>query len=268
MLAFIHIEKAAGTTVFKLLRRSFGASHCDVEPWDRSNDYFSAGDYRKLRWLYPSLRSIAGHSVKPYSDLETVRPDVRYFTFVRDPLRRCASHYQFQVQKMACKASFEEWIQRDEFRNFMTRKLAGGVDLERATHVAGQKLIFVGVVERFSESFVMLRRALGGIVVPELIRDNVATDNSIRDGIFAQPTQRRLLEEANEIDAELYDFCIRRVWERQTRKWGAGLDVEARRLAGARPSPAGDARERLYLWKRKHVYKRALRWHRARAGYE
>lgn len=265
MLAFIHIEKAAGTTVFKLLRRSFGTRHCDVEPWDQGQEYFSAADYRKLRWLYPNLRSIAGHSVKPYSDLGAVRPDVRYFTFVREPLRRCASHYQVRVQKMGRETSFDEWIRRDEFRNFMTRKLAGGCNLERAKEIAAQKLVFVGLVERLVESLVMLRRALGNAIVAEVARHNVADDNSIRDAVLGDPVQRGRLEDANDKDMQLYDFIVREVWPIQEQEWGKALDAEASRLAAALPSLAADSRERMYLWKRKHLYKRALRWYRWRA---
>ena len=33
LLVFVHINKTAGTTLRYILRSSYGARHCDVEPW-------------------------------------------------------------------------------------------------------------------------------------------------------------------------------------------------------------------------------------------
>ena len=33
LLVFVHINKTAGTTLRFILRSSYGARHCDVEPW-------------------------------------------------------------------------------------------------------------------------------------------------------------------------------------------------------------------------------------------
>ena len=62
--AFVHIEKTGGVTLNEALRRSFGIFHCDAEPWRGYTAMpFDADDYRRLRWIQPGLRSIAGHCV-------------------------------------------------------------------------------------------------------------------------------------------------------------------------------------------------------------
>ncbi|MFC1758224.1 hypothetical protein ACFL2H_05595, partial [Planctomycetota bacterium] len=79
MLAFIHIPKAAGTTLANILRRNFGRRHFDTRLFS-DRPVFTAADYRRIRWLYPNLASIAGHGITGTSDLASAVPQVRYFT--------------------------------------------------------------------------------------------------------------------------------------------------------------------------------------------
>ena len=125
MLAFIHIEKAAGTTINSYLRRSFGIHHVDVEPWDNRNDYFSYEDFQKLKKVSPEILSIAGHKVKPYSDLDKLDNRIHYYTFVRDPIMRCASHYQYHINRMGLEIPFIDWIENEEYQNFQVKKNLG-----------------------------------------------------------------------------------------------------------------------------------------------
>ena len=100
MLVFIHINKTAGTTVSHILRSSSGVRHRQVEPWhDRLTDPpFSIHDLQRLRRYYPNLESIAGPRVRGYVDLQENGTEFRYFTFMRHPLKRHASYFQFKVQ--------------------------------------------------------------------------------------------------------------------------------------------------------------------------
>ena len=101
MYAFVHIEKTAGTTLHSILRRSFGTGHCDIRlpfskrgPVDSDNrNVVDAADLKRVKRIYRSLRGISGHDVKPYSNLELECPEIRYFTFLRDPRRRFLSHF-------------------------------------------------------------------------------------------------------------------------------------------------------------------------------
>jgi len=80
--AFVHIEKTAGRTVRAVLLRSFGAGHCEIRtPYarraaetDEHRVHVRAADLRKVRRIYRGLRGIAGHNVKPYSDLDAEVP--------------------------------------------------------------------------------------------------------------------------------------------------------------------------------------------------
>src|SRR4051812_23107070 len=88
VLVFIHINKTAGRTMRYILRSSYGPRHCEAEPWaGRHGGPFSAADLRRVRRIYPDLASIAGHAVTGYADLDADEADLRYFAFLRDPLK-------------------------------------------------------------------------------------------------------------------------------------------------------------------------------------
>lgn len=160
MLAFIHIEKTAGATIDHILRSSYGIRHCEVRPLGKQKDVFkpfSPADLRLTVRLHPAgLRSIAGHSVTPYMGLEQVRP-LRYFTFLREPLKQCASYYQYLVDRHGKRMDFGRWIAQDWPRNMQCRRLAGVADADAAIQVIAEKEILVGLVEQFDDSLILLK---------------------------------------------------------------------------------------------------------------
>jgi hypothetical protein len=227
MLAFVHIEKTAGITINWILRRSFGLRHCDVLPWRKGADFFSAEDYRRIQRLYPRIESLAGHDVKPYSDLDQVRPDIRYFTFVREPLARCASHYQYQIQVMGKRVSFEDWINTERYRNWQTKKLAGKADLDASIRTLKGKFIFVGLSERFDESLVVFKnRASSYSLNVRYNSRNVATDNKIKNQLLGDSRTKACLVEANNLDLSLYEFVSQELYPRQKQEYGDTLSSD------------------------------------------
>src|SRR3972149_1040483 len=73
------------------------------------------------RRFYPRLRSILGHGVRVYTGLEREIPDIEYVTFLREPIVRTASHYQYDVQRGGVDLPFDEWITHDAVRDRQTR---------------------------------------------------------------------------------------------------------------------------------------------------
>jgi hypothetical protein len=224
MLAFVHVEKAAGTTIVQILRRSYGMRHCNIQAWRNRVQDLMPNDLRTVRWLHPGLASITGHIIKPYNHLEKVDPKIRFYTILREPLTRCASHYQHQVQRMGVRKPFPKWIAAVPFQDFMTRKMAGRADVELAKQMLRDRFIFVGLLEKFDESLVMLRRAIGR---PRLdiryTRERVAADNSIKKQVMEDPECRALLQQHNQLDAELYRYVSEELYPRQREDYGPSL---------------------------------------------
>jgi len=226
VLVFVHINKTAGSTVRYILRSSYGVRHCDVEPWHGANDGppFSTADLPRLRKLYPRLASIAGHRVTGYADLEEEGTDFAYFTFLRDPLKLCASRFQYHVDHRRKKhLVFEEWIQREWLRNAQTQRIGGTQDAADAIRVIGERGMFVGLTERFDESMILLKALRASDLDIAYARVNVAKKDSIASTLLADARTRQLLVEANRSDLALYEHVSRELYPAFEREYGAGL---------------------------------------------
>ena len=263
MLAFAHIQKTAGITVNRILRRSFGVHHCDVQPWHPRTAYYettySAKDHQKLVRLYPRLESIAGHRVKPHSDLKSVCPNIRYLTFLREPRARMASHYQYRVQRAGYTQPFEEWLKEEHYHNLQTKHIAGSDDLDLAMRILREECFFVGLIEHFDESLVMLR---GKVADPRFdiryVRENVAPDSSIRERLVNDPASRALMEEANNADLQLYEYVVKELYPAQKREFGATLASEVESFKSTNRLPPLNVNSMLNLVKRNCIYKPML----------
>ncbi|MBW1881197.1 MAG: sulfotransferase family 2 domain-containing protein [Deltaproteobacteria bacterium] len=271
MIAFAHIQKTGGVTMNSVLRRSYGTRHCDVMPVGRYDTYlletYSGSDHRWTARLYPRLLSIAGHLVKPHSDLHTVVPEVRYFTMLREPLKRMASHYQHVVQKLGRTWSFRDWAENALLRDLQTHHIGGTGRFEDAAGILEERCFLVGLVERYDESLVLLRRRAGE---PEMdiryIARNVATDNSIRDGLLADPDHRRMLADLNREDVKLYRFVVEDLYPRFQREYGATLEADVAAFRAALPARRISVREQLSRLKMNLVYRPLLRGYRSVAA--
>lgn len=265
MLAFVHIEKTAGTTVFWILRSTFGIRHCDAEPWhaQRTPIPFSPQDLRRLRRLYPRLESIRGHRVTAYAGLEDACPNIRYFTLLRDPLKRCASYYQYVTQLHGNTLPFEDWIQTEFPRDMETKRLVGTDDPDAAIRMIQEKDIFVGLVERFDESLLLLKSLVAQDLNISYERMNVARDNAIARDLLASENTRQMLVEANQADLALYAYVQQELYPSYRREYGDRLDqdVASYQRDRGRFNRRNIAVNRAY---RNLVYKPALKLYRLR----
>jgi hypothetical protein len=244
MYAFVHIDKTGGTTLASILRRSFGIRHCDIRvPMaKRRGDYpdhravIEAADLRRIKRLYRSLRGIAGHNVRAYSDLEAACPSIRYFTILREPISRFHSHYLSRGGHS--RQEFDRWMSAPWVRNWQTKMIAGEPNAQRAIDLLATRFGFVGLTERFDESLVMLGRWLQEPAFrPEYRRLNQLSEN--RPDIARNKTDLGYMEsadvhariqEANLEDQKVYDFVKSNLYPRQLAIHGDNLKTALREL--------------------------------------
>ena len=218
MLAHVHIMKTAGQTVRGILRQSYRGRHCDL----LARRLATVSDLHWAQRFYRELQSIAGHGVLPHANLEASGLALRYFTFMRDPLQRCVSHYQFSSPKRPDYPPFEEWIR--SFSNFQTKILCGSEEAQRAIEILEEKIEFVGLVERFNESLVLLKHWSGDSCLDLHYRSvNVAADNTIKQRLLADAKIVALIHECHEQDNIVFRYARDVIYPRQVKKFGPGL---------------------------------------------
>lgn len=237
MLVFIHLNKTAGSTLNHILRSSYGTGHCAVEPWHSkwAGPPFSNTDLHRLLKLYPNPKSISGHRVVGYEDLDPNGRDLSYLTIMRDPVKASASSFQHKKQISGKSDSFEKWIEQGWTRNRQTKQIAGIEDVNAAVRIIEQKRIFVGLTEHFDESLVLLR----GLVASELNisykRINVAPSRSIADDLLATRRTREILEEAHQVDIELWNHVRTEIFPSYRAEYGPTLRAAVEGFTAGQP---------------------------------
>lgn len=223
MIGVVHIHKTAGTTLASVFKGSFGARHCDVLPLDPDAPHLTPDQLRRMRRWYPRLDSALGHSLRVYAGLESVVGDIEWVTFLREPLERTASHYQYDVQRGGVDLPFGEWITHDAVRDRQTRILAGPTgSADDAIALLG-RFAFVGRSDRFDESLVMMQRALA-------LRDIryaskwVAPSNEIKKRLLGDPAARAVLESVNRNDLRVWEHAVAEIFPKQVVAFGTDLD--------------------------------------------
>jgi hypothetical protein len=258
MLAFIHMDKSGGTTVRYILRSAYGSRHAEVEPWHTyPNEYppFSTADLRRLRKIYPRLASIAGHRVTGYADLQEPGTEFRYFTLLRDPLKLCASRFQFDVDYRRKKhLVFDEWLQRAWLQNVQTKQIAGTPSVDDAIRVIQERGVFVGLTDRFDESLVLLQALRAPDLDIRYSRVNVARDGSLAAELLSNQATRDALTEANHADVALYEYVRNELYPGFQQEYGPSLEqavAEFRAgLGEVRGKRRGRSAFRSYKWPR------------------
>lgn len=250
MLAHIHVMKTAGQTICDILRQSFPLSHCDLQ----SPNVASAAELRWAQRCYPRLKSLTGHYVRPYGDLDAWSGSIRYFTFLRDPIQRCASHYQFMHSRNGYRVPFFDWIRKNG-GDHQTRYFTSHRNADAAIEILERKVGFVGLVERFDESLVLWRRWANEPQLNIRYRSrNIAADNRIKQELLADPQSRALLDEFNREDSRLYQYAREVIYPRQLAVFGCVSPEEVAAQTALAPN-VRSAESLLAACKRNLLYK-------------
>jgi hypothetical protein len=254
LICFSHVQKAGGTTVEAVMRRHFGMRHMLVNPprgWTyRKQDL--AADLR----LNPWARSICGHWLRPFVNFGEFEERMVWHIFLREPASRFLSTYQYQVEHMGVTAPFAKWAEQPIQHNWQTQLLAGEQDVEAAKQILASRYRAIGLLERFDESLLLVRRALG---LDELDTRYGRPHNQAKSGEHRRSLKKQFREralECNQLDLELYRFARDELYPRQVSEYGEDrLREDVAAVAALQAGQEGrSAREISYLLFRRAVH--------------
>jgi hypothetical protein len=209
LIAYVHIEKAAGQSVTAVLESNFTFRHCRVKPLKKSHSgVFRASDLKAVSSINPYLQAISGHSVIPTSNLYTLVPQIRYITLLREPVARYISHYQYWTEELGKKMDFSNFLDIPEMQNFQTKKIAGKEDISKAVKILEDHFFLVGTVDDFIPFMKVLSYKLKPISFDKIYieRKNVADKLSKENLLKKTEMYLSQIRKNNQLDLELYDF--------------------------------------------------------------
>ncbi len=248
-VAFVHIPKAGGTTLHSILDRQYAREtdiRCDMQ---------IPGVLGRMEALTPQQRAralcIRGHM--PFGTHIYLDQPVRYITMLRDPVKRIISKYRnilrnpqraldlnFPSENVGDLKNFTDMQIQRHAMNFQTRLLAGYVHLsspfppfyplpddayDKAIANIEEHFAVVGVMERFDESLVLIKRELnwGNL---NYARQNVGYKGPSPAKIPSADEDR--LRELNSLDDRIYQWALKKL-DRQVAAQGPDFQVEVER---------------------------------------
>lgn len=224
MLAFVHIEKSAGTSLIHILRRNYFLKYSDVRPLrSDSNGVFTLNDFNEFKKINPRLECISGHAVKPYGDFMAVN-NLKLITMLRDPVKRYISQYQQWIDKKYADISFEEFLETESVSNFQTKKIAGSDDVELAKERLND-FFLVGALEHFDEFLIMLSQRLNEINFHMAYeRRNESRKSTIQKRLMSEYLSD--IEDKNKQDIILYKHVVENIRQENRRLYGPEIDKD------------------------------------------
>ena len=228
-ICFIHIEKCAGTTMHHILHQNF-LNYFALSP-DRI-DYpdMSAQQLNKfIDACKVKVKGIGGHMVVPYMDYkQIISSPIFYFTFFRDPNKRYISYLNHRINRMNFDWSLEEYLEKSQFFNFQTKKIAGEENLQKAIDIIESKVDFVGFMDKFDESLLLLKNQMGlekfdinyeksNVLIVKKIKHDF---NQLSDGQKSQVIER------NSIDRQLYDYVKQNIYPKYIASYKGDLQKD------------------------------------------
>lgn len=232
---FMHIPKAAGVTLHRIIERQYRPTAIFTIRGKRvqeSVDQFRRFSEAKRR----KFRVIKGHMGFGLHNLLPQQSD--YITMLRDPVDRIVSHYYYVLQSgprhylyntvTAQRMSLEDYVRSGitpELNNGQTRLLSGIEDigvisnfdqcsigfqdfpdgiLDQAKNNLQQHFAVVGIANRFDESLLLFKKALGWRNI-SYTQKNTTRNRPHKEDIPKETIS--LIEKYNELDIELFDYA-------------------------------------------------------------
>lgn len=222
VLIFLHIPKAAGSTLHRIIEKQYEPSTIFTIP----SFYSSKEEFRQAaKFQLKEIKVLKGHM---FFGLHEVLPNPStYITLLRDPVERIISHYYYVLRNpshylykdvKAQNMSLKEYACSGlslELDNGQTRFIAGlnfrdhsQPVFQEMLEVAKQNLkshfAVVGIVEEFNKTLMILRKELGW-KIPFYVKYNTTRKRPLKEIVSKETLD--VIKKHNELDIELYSYA-------------------------------------------------------------
>jgi hypothetical protein len=227
-LLFVHIPKTAGTTLIHLLERNYGAAYQHGGLQKGEDRLPDESEYPEIAQKLANKAGFGAHM--PYGLHSALNRPYIYMSFLREPLARTVSHYNFLIRNRPDLAS-QSIIQffregnpsRREMqtrflagRDAMTKSEIGEAELEAAKATLRDHIELLGIVERFDESILYIQQKLGW-PVPYYLKANqsqrVLGEKTVSFKNLSTEEQA-YIRQINHYDSQLYIYACELFAER------------------------------------------------------
>lgn len=231
-LIFLHIPKAAGSTLHPVLERHYSKRSYRTISLPEQLEAFKEMPHAARR----HIRLLKGHM--PFGMHAHLEGRSRYVTLLRHPAERVVSHYYYVKRRPGHYlhhhiadgmnlADFASAGLSGELDNGQVRLLSGHDQdippgqctrdlLDNAQRNIEQHFAVAGLTERFDESLALMAITLGWHWTPYYLNRNVTQDKPVARQI--DPAALAAIEAANPLDFELYDWVSQRFQHQITRR--------------------------------------------------
>ena len=247
-LIFIHIPKAAGTTLRSIIERQFPRDAIWSLYPPRYDDLPKCiEEFQALPLARRAqIRYVQGHI--QFGIHEALPGPCTYFTMLRKPadwlisdyyyVLRHPEHWRYSTVQGMSLDDYARWLADDHETNWQTRCISGDIGptspssplpadaLDRATQNLTRHFVGFGVVERFDETLLLLRRRFAWKNVL-YVKQNVAPNRISTDDLPRRTLA--LIEQCFDADWALYTFAAQTLDER-IRAEGDSFRRELRRF--------------------------------------
>lgn len=217
MICFIHIEKTAGTTLDYIFINNF-IYYYSLESWhkwtNQKGTYFYKDEFKNMINVFPFIKGIGGHSLRNWLEYEKYKKNIKYITFLRNPIARYLSHYRHQKFKMNIQWKIGDFLNEERFDNYMTFRFSEAGNLDEAKKNL-KKIDFIGLQEEFDLSLLLMKFYLGkpGLCINYESKNINHSAKETFNSLIKDKNIKNKIIEKNKKDIELYNFAKNELFE-------------------------------------------------------